>query len=199
MIILPMMRVFIFLFYCIFFTSTLIAQTTEEERRIEEEKRQSLRPTETGISEGEITPKPIAPVEFVYFAELMARKIAFRYDACRTIIILMGMEEKYKDLGSQIRFLKERHIIPERLEQNFEPMEPLRKGLAAYMFCKVLDIKGGLCLRLFGMNERYALKELVYQKIMASGNVKDIVSGEELISILMRAANYMARKKADDK
>ena len=67
--------------------------------------------------------------------------------------------------------------------------------LAAYMFYKALGIKGGLCLRLFGVNERYAVKELGFQGIMPSGNVNDIVSGEELVSAFTQATNYITKKK----
>jgi hypothetical protein len=63
------------------------------------------------------------------------------------------------------------------------------------MFCKALKIKGGILLTLFGVNQRYALKELVHQRVMSSGNVKDVVSGEELVLILTRAGIYMAKKQ----
>ena len=73
-------------------------------------------------------------------------------------------------------------------------MEPLRKGLFAYMLYSALDVKGGITLSLFGVSERYALKELVYQGILSSGNVKDILSGDELVTTTMRAADFIAKK-----
>ena len=190
-----MKKIFILSICLSLFSSLLIAQTTEEDRRIEEEKRESLQPTEAGIEKRKASPKPIAPIDLIYFAELMPKKIAFRYDACKALVVLMGVEDQYIDLDSQVIFLKEKNLLPKKFETGFDPMEPLQKGLTAYMFCKALGIKGGICLSLFGMSERYALKELVYQGIMSSGNVSDIVSGEELVSIVMQSANYMAKKK----
>jgi hypothetical protein len=67
------------------------------------------------------------------------------------------------------------------------------------MFAKAMDIKGGMTLRIFGLTQRYALKELVYQDIMLPGIVHDFVSGQELIWTLTQAADYMAEKQAHSK
>ena len=125
----------------------------------------------------------------------MLKRIAYRYDASKALVILMRVENQYISLDSQIHFLKKKNILPKKFESEFDPMEPLRKGLIAYMFSMALDIKGGVVLSLFGMSERYALKKLVYQGMMSSGNVKDIVSGEELISILTQAGNFKAKMR----
>jgi predicted RNase H-like nuclease (RuvC/YqgF family) len=107
----------------------------------------------------------------------------------------MNVENQYIDLGSQVTFLKQNKLLPKRYEKEFDPTKPLRKGLTAYMFCRALGIKGGIMLRLFGMTERYAIKELVHQGMMSSGDVDDIVTGEELIYLVTQAGNYMAKKQ----
>lgn len=176
-----------------------MAQSQGEDRRIEEQKRESLRPSESRIvEEKKAIPPTLDPIDLLYFAELMLKRIAYRYDASKALVILMGVENQHIALDSQIHFFKKTNILPKRFGSEFDPMEPLRKGLTAYMFSKALGIKGGLILRLFGMNERYALKELVYQGMMSSGNVKDIVSGEELISILTQAGNHRAKMRERD-
>ena len=191
-----MKKIFIILASLVILPSLLIAQTREENRRIEEEKRENLRPSEGRIpKEKKATSPPLDPIDIIYFVELMPRKIAFRYDACKALVILKGVENQFIDLGSQIAFLRKNSILPKRFESEFDPTKPLRKGLTAYMFCKALEIKGGIFLRLLGMSERYALKELVHQGMMSSGNVKDIVGGEELVSILTQAGNYMAKRR----
>lgn len=191
-----MKKIFIILASLVIFPSLLMAQTPEQERRIEKKKSESLRPTEGHIfEEKRPIPQPIDPIDIIYFVELMPKKIAFRYDACKALVILKGVENQFIDLGSQITFLRNENILPKRFESEFDPTEPLRKGLTAYMFCKALEIKGGVFLRLLGMRGRYALKELVHQGMMSSGNVKDIVSGEDLVSILTQAGNYMAKKR----
>ena len=77
------------------------------------------------------------------------------------------------------------------MRDTFDPMKPLRRGLTAYALRKVLNIKGGVFLNLFKENERYALKELAYEGIMSSGNIREILSGDELAATMTRAINYM--------
>ncbi len=185
--------------------AVLMAETAEEKRRIEEEKRDQLRPSET--HPGETQPRgekkeetlPLSFVDRIYFAELMTRKISFRYDASKIFVLLMGVENQYIDMNSQIIFLKEKNFLPKKFEADFRPREPLRKGLFAYMLYKALDVKGGISLSLFGVSERYALKELVYQGILASGNTDDILTGEELVSTTMRAAEFISEKNLPKK
>lgn len=192
-----MKKMLVILVAFIIFPSLLLAQTSEQARRIEEQKRENLRPTEGQTSKvKKKTPPPLDPIDLVYFAELMLKKITYRYDISKAIVILMGVENQFIDLGSQITFLKNENILPKKFDKKeFDVTKPLRKGLTAYMFCKALKIKGGILLTLFGVNQRYALKELVHQGVMSSGNVKDVVSGEELVLILTRAGIYMAKKQ----
>lgn len=190
-----MKRTLILCLYLVLLPSPLMSENLEEKRRIEEIKRESLKPSEVRVGEEKEAPSPASLVELAYFTELTQKRITFRYDACRLLVLLMGVEEQYLDLDSQVAFIKEKNLLPKKYALEFSPMEPLRKGLAAYMFCKLLNIKGGITLRYFGISERYALKELAFEGIMPSGNVKDIVSGEELISAFIQTGNYMAKKQ----
>ena len=178
--------------------SFLMAKTAEDDRRIEEEKRENLRPTETEIfQEEQPSPEPTESIEIDYFKELLSKRVALNSDACKVLVILMGVEEYTKELDSQITFLRERGIIPERIATGFDSSQPLRKGLAAYMFCQALDIRGGIWMRLFGVNQRYAFRELVFEGIMSPGDVNDIMSGDELILTLTEAVEYMTANTTD--
>lgn len=198
------MKRIISLLLCLYlFPSLLLAESQEEKRKIEEEKRHSLRSSEIYASrEKEVAPQPAVPLEpedLIYFIELTPKRITYGYDACKAIVVLMGVEYEYIDLNSQTAFLKEKKLLPKKIESEFDPMQPLRKGVAAYMFCKALGIKGGITLRLLGMNQRYAIKELSYEGIMSSGNTNDIVSGEELVSIVTQAADYKSKREQTSK
>lgn len=175
--------------------SILVAQTTEVDRRIEEEKRISLRATEEPtLNIPAKTPASPYLIEYSYFQDLFSRKVAFRYDICHALVVLMGVSKEYTKLDEEIDYLERNGIIPKRLVSDFEPNKPLRKGLAAYMFCRALNIKGGLLMRIFSWSQRYALNELVYEDIILPGSTGEIVSGKELILTLTEAASYMSDK-----
>jgi len=170
----------------------LIAQTTGQNRRIEEEKRQTLIGTLKNTSQGQTESlTPSKDLDMEYFKQLFLSRVALRYDACKTIIMLLGLEKQYGDIDSQVSFLVKNHIIPDELAEGFDLSEPLRKGEAAYMFCKALNLRGGLWIRLFGLSRRYALKELSFEGIMLPGAANEIVSGKELIFMLTQSAQYI--------
>jgi len=126
---------------------------------------------------------------------LVRKPIAYRYDAAKAIVILMGVDEDRIDLAAQVAYLQEQGFLPRRYSELFDPMEPLRKGVVAYMLREVLDIRGGIALHLFGPSERYAMKELAFRGIMAEGNVNDLVSGEELVQIMGQVAALKAKQE----
>jgi hypothetical protein len=169
-----------------------MAQSLEDKRRVEEEKRKDLLASEVySVEIQEVSPPEAGSGQNVYFTRLLSEDVAVLSDAYKTLVILMGLDDQFSDTDSQLTFLREKGIVPKSLGINSDYNDPLNKGVTAYMFAKAMDIKGGVTLRLFGFSQRYALKELVYQGIMVPGNVQDVVSGQELILTLMRAADYM--------
>ena len=111
----------------------------------------------------------------------------------------MERDEELIDLDSQVAYLRENGLLSKRFREGFDPMEPLRKGPAAYMFLRALGIRGGIVLHLFGPGERYALKELVFQGMMSPGHVNDLVSGAELVQMMSQAAAYKVQRMPEKK
>lgn len=175
-------------------TPTLLQQ----DRRIEEEKRDELSPTLTSPS-APVTPAPLTkppvpqPLKEFYFISLLPKRVTFGYDAAKAIVILMGVDEEYIDLSSQVGYLRNSRFLPRRFQRTFDPMQPLRKGVLAYLLYRALEIRGGVALHLFGPTQRYALKELVFRGIMSPGHTNDLVSGQELVQAMSQAADYKLR------
>jgi hypothetical protein len=163
------------IFFCLLLMPvSVFAASAEDTRGIEEDKRKSLAPTEIQQYPATAAEEPGSDKEnYAYLLELYNKKLSSVADACRAISILLGKDEQFV--------------------QKIDQQGPLTKGQAAYMLCQALEIKGGLWLRLLGLNQRYALRELVYEGIMFSGSVQDFMSGRELISTLNRAADYASR------
>ncbi len=141
------------------FSSAVLSQTQVDDRRIEEIKRKDLQSTEKKGNQGlaqqpSSASAPMLPLDRMYFLELIMKKITYHYDICKIISLLMEKENEYITLDAQIMFLNENHFLPRNLESDFDPQQPLRKGVTAYMYCRALGIKGGLWLRLFGVTQR---------------------------------------------
>ncbi|MFH1385030.1 MAG: hypothetical protein ABIH47_08760 [Candidatus Omnitrophota bacterium] len=168
-------------------------------RRINEEKRESLQTTETFSHEKEsqrvdTTDTP----QSRYFNELLTKRVVSLADACQGLVILMEVDNEYRDFNSQLSFLRREEIVPVTIPSDVNQNKPLRKGLAAILFCRMLNVKGGIWIHLFGLRERYALRELVHERIMSSGYVHERVNGEELIVMLINAADYLSKNKYNE-
>jgi len=196
--------VFILLLHVALWSRGVAAQSIEQDRRIEEEKRDGLKPTVTApqileekavAKERKAPPVPFPSAE-IYFMHLSQRRIAFRYDGMKAIVILMGVDDEYLNLDAQVAYLRQEGFLPSRFRKTFDATQPLRKGLTAYMFRQALGIRGGIALHLFGPSERFALSELGFQGIMAPGNVNDLVSGIDLVQIMSQAAEHKAKQEA---
>jgi len=179
------MKKMAFILFCfLLMRVSAFAASAEDTRGREEDKRKSLAPTE--VQQYPATPahEPESDKEnYAFLSELYNKKVSSIADACRAISIVLGREEQFV----------QDNLLPPSIKKKFNYQEPLRKGQAAYMLCKALDMEGGLWLRLLGLNQRYALRELVYEGIMFPGNVQDFMSGKELISTLTQAADYLTR------
>ena len=178
-----------------FFTmSASAAPRPQDDRRIEEQKRGKLKSTQDDYSpEPAQKPKssPLQPNDIIYIAELSSRSVTFGYDLAKLIVILKQVENEYIDLASQIDFLKEQNLLPKRLHDTFDPMQPLRRGVTAYCLRKVLNIKGGVFLRIFKDSERYSMKELSHAGIMPTGNIHEIITGDELSVAFTNTINFL--------
>ncbi len=125
-----------------------------------------------------------------YFRELVDKGNATYADAYRMINILAKghdtPDESFDDFKNELLNLE---IIPQKWS-DFKADEFINRGQLAYMLVKALGIKGGLTTRIFGPTPRYAFRECVMRKLIASGFPNELVSGGELISVLSRAERF---------
>ncbi|HBR15906.1 MAG TPA: hypothetical protein DD723_10290 [Candidatus Omnitrophica bacterium] len=191
----PMRKVSVLLILLVVGPTWVRAQSVEEKRRIEEERRQDLLPGEVLSPEHQEMGVPESVFDKqIFFADLLSQEAILRSEAYQAFVILMGVENQYKETTAQFHFLLENGFLPQYLRVESDHYQPLSKGQAAYIFCKILEIKGGVVLRIWGVSQRYALKELVYEGIMSKGLVNDLMSGGDFIFTLKRAADYMAQR-----
>lgn len=181
-----------FVFLTLIITFSAQASPFQEERRIEEENRSKLLPTEVAPHFSTKSTSPLeGSSEAILLTRLLSEKQTTLKDAVQVLCILLGSSAPLDDFDAQALFLKDREIFPSRSSALSDPGLKLRKGLAAYMFCRALSLKGGVTMRIFGISERYALRELAYEGIMVWGSTQEYVSGDELVETFANAAQML--------
>lgn len=170
------------------------------QKRFEEENRVSLQPTEAVADAPKPADKIVLPLQSVnkkYLQRLLKQANARKIDAIYLAVVLLNKQKELTNGPAQFAYLKDNGFLP-KTETGDNLNAYIQKGELSCLLCKVLKIKGGIHLRLFGVSERYALAELIYEGIMMPGNWKDIVTGKELVFSFVQSTDYKMGLIDDD-
>lgn len=117
-------------------------------------------------------------------------------EAYRSMLVLADGDDPYSSFAQREEALLTRGII--RLDWKLQREQAVDRGTIAYMVCKILGIKGGINRAVFGElgigDRRYALREMVYQQVMAFSPPYRYITGAELIDVVGKADRLMAEK-----
>lgn len=158
-------------------------------------------PAEAGPAEaGQAEAGPAIPeTDAEFFAELGFKPVATASDTARAFVILVS---EGKELGGDYdrcrATLREQGILPDDWLDTADPSDPTTKGHLARLVCKVLDLKGGLWMRLLGPQPRIALQECAYLNLMTRGAVYRHVMGGELVGVVDRVDRFRSRGAATE-
>ncbi len=124
---------------------------------------------------------------------LIDRSIATYEDGCRAISCFVNLPAETMTFEQLVTELKGKGIIGKRWKYKAE--KPLTRGTVAYMMCKILNIKGGLTMRLLGTTRRYAYLECQQMGILPIGHSKIYLSGHDLLALVYRMEQYIKAKE----
>lgn len=130
-----------------------------------------------------------------YLRRIYEKDRASYGDACRAILSLIKDEHSDADFGAISGDLAGRNVVS--ADWGLQESSLLTKGTLAYMVCQALEIKGGVTMRIFGINRRYALRECLHKRLIATGTTDEYVTGRELIDVVTNAAVYKAQGNTD--
>jgi hypothetical protein len=77
------------------------------------------------------------------------------------------------------------------------PNEAARVGWMATAGCVVMNVKGGLTMRVIGPVPRYATKELVYMEILPLRTENQVLTGSEFVDYLNRLQRIAGRNRRE--
>jgi len=140
-------------------------------------------------------PKPAKESRTAYLRRLFEKDRATYGDACRAVLSLLKNEHTDADFATVVGDLNGRGVTDAGWK--LQESSLLTKGTLAYMVCQALEIKGGVTMRLFGITRRYALRECLYRRLIASGTVEEYVTGRELIDVATNAAVHKEQGHTD--
>ena len=130
------------------------------------------------------------------FLASLADQALVTVDQCyRAMVILADGEDAFGSFDERRASLEGRGIA--RAAWGLKPGGNIDKGSAAFMVCRILQVKGGLNRILFGSwglgDRRFAYSELVYRNLIRVPGVDyQPITGGELVALLGVADEYMS-------
>jgi len=117
-------------------------------------------------------------------------------EAYRAMLILSDGQDGGKTFKQRETTLLDRGIV--RRAWGLRADNCIDKGSVAFMACRILKIPGGVDMLVFGSwgpgDRRYAMRELVYRKLLDDAPVYRYISGGELATLLRKADEYMQKQ-----
>jgi len=134
--------------------------------------------------------------DMAFLARLPNRPLVAVDEAARAVLIVADGECDAQTADARQEAVIARGIV--RPAWKLAPDDALDRGTLAYMIARVCVIDGGINCRTFGEagigDRRYALREMVYQKLMTDGPVYGLVTGGEMTAVLTKADAYMEKR-----
>lgn len=158
----------------------------------------------TALSSGcAITKTPREGIDYnqlpddLFVAYLAEEPLVSVEEAYRAVLILADGQDGGTTFEERKQILESRDIA--RAAWKLQPQQVIDEGSAAYMVCKVLQLKGGIDRIIFGSwgpgDRRYAHRELVYRGILdQSGMDYTPMTGPAFSGLISRADEKMQER-----
>ena len=135
---------------------------------------------------------PDSQLEFWH--TLATRPVTSNDEAFHGLLLYADGQDPAKDYNGRVSTLKSRKMLP----GNFAapPDQAVERGPLAVAICRILDVKGGVMLRMTGA-QRYAVRELQFLDLYPPSGPNQTFSGTEYLGIIGRMEDYQRGNPAD--
>lgn len=138
----------------------------------------------TRIADSAVVRFPAAAQELDFMDALSKQVVVTNDDALHGLITFADGADLCRDYAARVKIAQDKGWVPEGWNPPAD--ESATVGWMAVAGCKVLDIKGGLTMRVFGPTPRYATRELVFMGVLPMRTDNQSLSGAEFLDYLNR-------------
>lgn len=130
-----------------------------------------------------------------FWHQLEARPLASNDEAFHGLLLYLDQTDPNTNYADRVRALKSRHLLPADFTGTAD--DAVTRGTLAVAISRALGIKGGMMMHLTGGNERYAVRELVYDDLYPPSTPNQTFSGADFVGIIGRMEDYQTGNPAD--
>ena len=130
--------------------------------------------------------RPETQLEFWH--QLTSQPVTSNDEAFHGLILFMEGEDPTADYQGRMELLHSRQMLPRGFDRPAD--EAVLRGTLAVAIARLLEIKGGLVMRLLGPSPRYATRELQYLNLLPPSSPQQTFSGTEFVGVIGRVEDY---------
>ena len=135
-----------------------------------------------------------AESRLAFWHTLAERNVTSNDEAFHALLLLADGADQTEDYAGRVELLESRQMLPKGFDRPGN--EAVRRGTVAMAIARILDVKGGLTMRVAGPSPRYATRELQYMLLFPAGSPHQTLAGSELLSVIGRAEDYRRQMAA---
>ncbi len=128
----------------------------------------------------------VAAVDFWH--RVAERPICTNNEALHGLLLFDEGKDICNDYNERLLLLKSKGYLSDSF--NAPANQAVQRGTVAKVLCHILDIQGGLSMRLIGPHPRYATRELVYLEVFPPCSPNQSMSGIEFVDAISRSETY---------
>ena len=129
--------------------------------------------------------------ELDFWHELADRPVTTNNEAVHGLIVLANGHDPNDDYATRLAWLRDNGYLSAGVNES--GAAAVERGTVAHILAQMLDIKGGLTMRIIGPHPRYAMRELTYMDLMPYGSPQQGMTGIEFLDLVAKAQDYMER------
>jgi hypothetical protein len=132
--------------------------------------------------------------ELDFWHNLPGRSAVTNDEGLHGVLVFADGQDPTRSYSDRIALLKERGWITKGFD---EPGTlAMQRGTLAKALCHVLEVKGGVMMRVTDKSPRYAARELMYLGILAPGTEQQVLSGLDYLGVISKAQDYQMLRDA---
>lgn len=123
-----------------------------------------------------------------FWHTLAERPVTSNDEAFHGLLLFLDSQDKAADYAGRVKTLSERRMLPGGF--NGRADRAIERGTLALAVCRILELKGGLMLRIMPRSQRYALREVEFEGVFPASSTYQTFSGSEFLGIIGRLEDY---------
>jgi hypothetical protein len=133
--------------------------------------------------------------QFEFWDALNKRPRTCNDEAFHGLLLYLDDGDRAGNYDVRVKLLKDRRMLPQAFDRPAD--EAVRRGTLAFAVARILNIKGGLIMRLTGNSERYALLELQDMGVFPTSSENQSFSGAEFVGLIGRVDDFRTGERAN--